>query len=194
MVRNFDPSLQTGPASIGFAELDAVSREHPVFVLNASGHLAHAGRHAFAVTGIAEGVMNPEGAEFVRDGSGRLSGVIRNNPAFSKELSADPAVKNADPVKALIGRETVKRLVRARSVGKAGIVFSLHSDFTLTDPNSLHMIRRAMTRRTWQERQFVLAPGERVSVASAIHAVTAEAVKDIAVLETWMGGEQVFGA
>jgi predicted amidohydrolase YtcJ len=87
----------------------------------------------------------------------------------------------------------------------------------------------AVTRRTWQEPQFVLAPGERVSVASAIRAVTAEAawqlrsehevgslekgkladfvildkdprrvdperIKDIAVLETWMDGEQVFSA
>jgi len=86
MVRNVDPSLQTGPASIGFAELDAVSKEHPVFVLNASGHLAYANRHAFAVAGIPEGVMNPEGAEFVRDGSGRLSDFHRSPaPAEAQE-------------------------------------------------------------------------------------------------------------
>lgn len=375
MGRNFDPSLQKGPASIGFAELDAVSTEHPVFVLNASGHLAYANRQAFAAAGIPDDVANPEGAEFVRDGSGRLSGVMKNNLAFSKVLSANPAVKNVDPVKALIGllgkwgrlglttaselalgalsqspadwqviqaaaksgqlkariraypfytlgleawddagikpddgdalarivgyklvadgsnqgftglqrepylnaddrgiaymsiedltaqavdrarkgwqlaihgngdaaidnvltalqavsdagvdmsrlrariehcsmlhdeqiakmkslkvsasflvghvhfwgvamrdtvfgRERVKRLVRARSVEKAGIGYSLHSDFTVTDPNPLHMIQMAVTRRTWQEPQFVLAPGERVSVASAIRAVTAEA-------------------
>jgi hypothetical protein len=52
----------------------------------------------------------------------------------------------------------------------------------------------AVTRRTGQEPQFVLAPGERVSVASAIRTLAAEAVKDIAVLETWMDGEQVFSA
>ena len=375
MGRNFDPSLQAGPASIGFAELDAVSKEHPVFVLNASGHLAYANRRAFAAAGIPDDVANPQGAEFVRDASGRLSGVMKNNLAFGKLLFANPAVKNADPVKALIGllgkwgrvglttaselalgslsqspadwqvilaaaqsgqlkariraypfytlgadawdqagvkpddgnalarivgyklvadgsnqgftglqREPylnsddrglaymsiedlkaqavdrarkgwqlaihgngdaaidnvltalqavsdagvdmsrlrariehcsmlhdeqiakmkslkvsasflvghvhfwgvalrdkvfgshrVQRLVRARSVEKAGIGYSLHSDFMVTDPNPLHMIQMAVTRRTWQEPQFVLAPGERVSVESAIRAVTAEA-------------------
>jgi len=119
--------------------------------------------------------------------------------------------------------------VRARSVEKAGIGYSLHSDFMVTDPNPLHMIQMAVTRCTWQDPQFVLAPGERVSVESAIRAVTAEAawqlrseheigsleagkladfvildkdprrvdperIKDIAVLETWMDGKQVFGA
>ena len=103
MGRNFDPSLQAGPASIGFAELDAVSKEHPVFVLNASGHLAYANRRAFAAAGIPDDVANPQGAEFVRDASGRLSGVMKNNLAFGKVLFANPAVKNADPVKALIG-------------------------------------------------------------------------------------------
>lgn len=429
MGRNFDPSLQAGPASIGFAELDAVSKEHPVFVLNASGHLAYANRRAFAAAGIPDDVANPQGAEFVRDASGRLSGVMKNNLAFGKLLFANPAVKNADPVKALIGllgkwgrvglttaselalgslsqspadwqvmmaaaqsgqlkariraypfytlgadawdqagvkpddgnalarivgyklvadgsnqgftglqREPylnsddrglaymsiedlkaqavdrarkgwqlaihgngdaaidnvltalqavsdagvdmsrlrariehcsmlhdeqiakmkslkvsasflvghvhfwgvalrdkvfgshrVQRLVRARSVEKAGIGYSLHSDFMVTDPNPLHMIQMAVTRRTWQEPQFVLAPGERVSVESAIRAVTAEAawqlrseheigsleagkladfvildqdprrvdperIKDIAVIETWMDGQQVFSA
>jgi len=428
MGRNFDPSLQAGPASIGFAELDSVSKEHPVFVLNASGHLAYANRQAFAAAGIPDDVVNPEGAEFVRDGSGRLSGVMKNNLAFGKVLFANPAVKNADPVKALIGllgkwgrlglttaselalgslsqspadwqvilaaaqtgqlkariraypfytlgleawdkagvkpgdgnalarvvgyklvadgsnqgftglqrepylnsdsrgiaymsveelkaqavdrarkgwqlaihgngdaaidnvltalqavsdagvdmtrlrariehcsmlhdeqiakmkslkvsasflvghvhfwgvamrdqvfgSQRVQRLVRARSVEQAGIGYSLHSDFMVTDPNPLHMIQMAVTRRTWQEPQLVLAPDERVSVESAIRAVTAEAawqlrseheigsleagkladfvildkdprrvdperIKDIAVLETWMDGKQVFG-
>lgn len=429
MGRNFDPSLQAGPASIGFAELDTVSKDHPVFVLNASGHLAYANRKAFTAAGIADDVVNPPGAEFVRDASGRLTGAMKNNLAFGKVLFANPAVKNADPAKALIGllgkwgrlglttaselalgslsqspadwqvilaaaqsgqlkariraypfytlglevwdqagikpgdgnalvriagyklvtdgsnqgftglqREPyldsddrglaymsvgelkaqavdrarkgwqlaihgngdagidnalaalqavadagvdmrrlrariehcsmlhdeqiatmkalhvsasflighvhfwgvamrdsvfgmprVQRLVRARSVEKAGIGYSLHSDFMVTDPNPLHMIQMAVTRRTWAEPDFVLAPAERVSVESAIRAVTAEAawqvgseheigslesgkladfvildrdprrvdperIREIAVLETWMNGRQVYGA
>lgn len=429
LARNFDPSLQAGPPSIGFAELDAVSTDHPVFVLNASGHLAYANRKAFAAAGIPDDVANPPGAEFVRDGSGRLTGVMKNNLAFGKVLFANPAVKYADPVKALIGlldkwarlglttvselalgslsqspadwqvllaaaqsgqlkariraypfytlgleawdkagvkpgdgnalvriagyklvtdgsnqgftglqrepylnsnerglaymsvedlkaqavdrarkgwqlaihangdagidnalaalqaaadagvdmprlrariehcsmlhdeqiarmkalhvsasflvghvhfwgvamRDRVfgmpraERLVRARSVEKAGVGFSLHSDFMVTDPHPLHMVQMAVTRRTWQEPDFVLAPAERVSVESAIRAVTAEAawqlgsehevgsleagkladfvilerdprrvdperIRDIAVLETWMDGRQVYSA
>lgn len=129
----------------------------------------------------------------------------------------------------VFGQARVQRLVRARSVERAGIDFSLHSDFMVTDPNPLHMMQMAVTRRTWKEPDFVLAPGERISVESAIRAVTSEAawqlrsehevgslepgkladfvildadprrvdperIKDIAVLETWMDGRQVFRA
>lgn len=72
LARNFDPSLQDGPDTLTFAELDAVSATVPVFVLNASGHLAYANRAAFRAAGIPEDVANPPGAEFVRDAAGRL--------------------------------------------------------------------------------------------------------------------------
>jgi predicted amidohydrolase YtcJ len=129
----------------------------------------------------------------------------------------------------VFGSPRVLRLVRARSVERAGIGFSLHSDFMVTDPNPLHMMQMAVTRRTWKEPDFVLNPAERVSVESAIRAVTSEAawqlrseheigsleagkladfvildrdprrvdaerIKDIAVLETWMDGRQVYAA
>ena len=45
----------------------------------------------------------------------------------------------------------------------------------MTDPNPLHMIEMAVTRRTWKEPDFVLAPVERISVESAIRAMTSEA-------------------
>jgi predicted amidohydrolase YtcJ len=102
MVRNYDPALQTGPEALTFSELDAVSTEIPVFVLNASGHLAYANRKAFAVAGIPDDIANPPGAEFVRDAKGGLTGVMKNNVAFLKVASASPALSRADPVSALI--------------------------------------------------------------------------------------------
>jgi predicted amidohydrolase YtcJ len=39
--RQFDPSLQEGPAMLTTRELDKVASDRPVFVLNASGHLAY---------------------------------------------------------------------------------------------------------------------------------------------------------
>jgi hypothetical protein len=373
--RNFDPALQKGPSALTFAELDAVSREVPVFLLNASGHIAYANRKAFEVAGIPDDVANPPGAEFVRDASGRLNGTINNNVAFLKVLVASPAMARLEPVSALLGllekwgrlgltcvselslgaltqspqdakllfaaagsgqlkarirafpfytlgvdawdaagvkpgdgdalarvtgyklvadgsnqgftgyqREPylnsdsrgapymtaaemqqtaverarkgwplalhangdaaidmvldacqavhdagvdmrrvrariehcsmlhneqiermrklgvsasflighvhywgvwmrdrvfgparVQHLCRCRSVEQAGVSFTLHSDFMVTDPDPLHMIEMAVTRRTWQEPQFVLNPAERISVESAIRAVTSEA-------------------
>ena len=108
LARNFDPALQEGPDALTFAELDAVSTEVPVFVLNASGHLAYANRKAFAVAGISEDVADPPGAEFVRDGEGRLTGVMKNNVAFLQVLSAAPAMAQLDP-----SRRAVSEAIRA---------------------------------------------------------------------------------
>ncbi|MBL4807506.1 MAG: amidohydrolase, partial [Rhodobacteraceae bacterium] len=374
-VRNFDPVVQEGPDSLTFTELDAVSTKHPIFVLNASGHLAYANSKAFEVAEIPDDIENPPGAEFVRDGSGKLNGVMKNNVAYLMVIEKNPALANADPVEALIGllgewgrvgmttvsemalgsltqgpgdvailnaaRQTgrltarvraypnytigakawdeagvhpgdgdemvrivgykftvdgsnqgftglqrepylnsdsrglaymtpdeltrdamerakkgwrlaihgngdaaidnildtceamrdagielskirpriehcsilhddqivrmselgvsasflighvhywgvamrddvfgedkAKLLDRCRSVEKAGIGFTLHSDFMVTDPDPMHMIEMAVTRRTWKEPDYVLAPDERISVESAIRAVTYEA-------------------
>ena len=97
VARNFDPSLQEGPDALTFKELDGVSTKHPVFVLNSSGHLGYANRAAFKVAGIDESVKNPEGAEFVRDEAGRLTGVMKNNVAFLKVVQHYPALAKVDP-------------------------------------------------------------------------------------------------
>ncbi len=101
--RNFDPAIQEGPDALTFAELNAVSTEHPIFILNASGHIAYANSKAFALAGIAEDVANPPGAEFVRDSKGRLTGVMKNNVAFLKVIEKYPSLAEVDPIEALIG-------------------------------------------------------------------------------------------
>ena len=55
--RNWDPSVQDGIGELTFEELNAVSTTHPVFVLNASGHLAYANEKAFEVAGIGNSVV-----------------------------------------------------------------------------------------------------------------------------------------
>ena len=75
----------------------------------------------------------------------------------------------------VFGPEKAQLLDRCRSVEKAGVSFTLHSDFMVTDPLPLHMIEMAVTRRTWKEPDYVLAPQERISVESAIRAITSEA-------------------
>jgi predicted amidohydrolase YtcJ len=75
----------------------------------------------------------------------------------------------------IFGDDKAQLLDRCHSVEQSGIGFTLHSDFFVTDPNPLHMIEMAVTRTTWKEPAYVLAPGERVSVESAIRALTSEA-------------------
>lgn len=100
--RNFDPSLQEGPEALTFRELDAVSTDHPVFVLNASGHLAYANRKAFEVAGLDESVENPPGAEFVRGSDGKLTGTMKNNVAYLQVFQANPALSQLDLVQSLV--------------------------------------------------------------------------------------------
>ena len=73
------------------------------------------------------------------------------------------------------GEDKAQLLDRCRAVEEAGVGFTLHSDFMVTDPVPLHMMEMAVTRRTWKEPDYVLAPQERISVESAIRAVTSEA-------------------
>ena len=374
--RNFDPAVQEGPDRLIFAELDPISTDHPIFVLNASGHLAYANSRAFEVSGITNDVEDPPGGEFVRDADGKLTGFMKNNVAFLQVASNYPAMAVANPVEGLIqlldkwcavglttvselslgalaqspadaqvmaaaaqtgrlnariraypfytlgaqawdeagikqgdgnaiariagyklvadgsnqgftglqrepylgtgddrglaymspeeltavaleraekgwhlaihgngdaaidnildtcetlrdngidlskvrpriehcsilhdeqitrmkelgvsasflighvhywgvamrdevfGEEKAQLLDRCRSAEEAGVGFSLHSDFMVTDPDPLHMIEMAVTRKTWKEPDYVLAPNETISVESAIRAVTSEA-------------------
>jgi predicted amidohydrolase YtcJ len=66
----------------------------------------------------------------------------------------------------VFGPGRVRRLGRCRSVEEAGVGFTLHSDFMVTDPDPLHMIQMAVTRRTWKEPDFVLNPARYAHVAT----------------------------
>lgn len=101
--RNFDPAVQEGLDELTFADLDPISTDHPIFVFNASGHLAYANSTAFEVAGVPADVENPPGAEFVRDANGKLTGVMKNNVSFLQVLSAYPALATTDPVDAVVG-------------------------------------------------------------------------------------------
>jgi hypothetical protein len=75
----------------------------------------------------------------------------------------------------IFGEEKAELLDRARSCEQAGVGYTLHSDFMVTDPDPLLMIQTAVTRRTQREPDYALAPWEAVTVESAIRAVTATA-------------------
>jgi predicted amidohydrolase YtcJ len=57
-------------------DLDRGSAEHPVFVVNGSGHLAVANTLALHVAGIGPDTAAPQGGEVVRDASGEATGLL----------------------------------------------------------------------------------------------------------------------
>lgn len=100
--RNWDPSVQEGPDALTFKELDEVSTNNPVFVLNASGHLAYANSEAFKAAKVADDVEDPPGGVWVRDSAGKLNGTMKNMAAFISVFAANPGMQSMDPVKALV--------------------------------------------------------------------------------------------
>ncbi len=76
VARQFDPSLQAGPAMLTVRELDAVSSTRPVFVLNASGHLAYVNSRLLQLAGIDRDTPNPPGAEYYRYEDGTPNGAM----------------------------------------------------------------------------------------------------------------------
>jgi len=66
VARQFDPSLQEGPAMLTTRELDAVAADRPIFVLNASGHLAYGNSKLLEISGVGADTPNPPGGECFR--------------------------------------------------------------------------------------------------------------------------------
>ena len=66
-------------------------------------------------------------------------------------------------------------LASAASVEEAGIIYTNQTDAPVSPLGSLHKIRVAVARDLWKEPDTILAPQERVSVESAIRAVTINA-------------------
>ncbi|MEN2283395.1 amidohydrolase [Algoriphagus sp. SE2] len=100
--RNWDPAVQDGPEELTTSILDSISTQHPIFILNASGHLAYANSRAFEASGIDSTVENPDGAEFVKDSQGNLNGVMKNMLSFIQVMTANPKMQTYDPVPALL--------------------------------------------------------------------------------------------
>jgi len=75
----------------------------------------------------------------------------------------------------VFGLRKASLLARCASVENAGITWTTHTDAPVTSFGHLHMIQTAVVRNLWKEPEFVLAPEERVSVETAIRAVTSNA-------------------
>jgi predicted amidohydrolase YtcJ len=63
-------------------DLDAISREHPIMVLQVAGHWGVVNSKALALGGIDETTEAPPGGRFGRDGSGRLNGILFETAIF----------------------------------------------------------------------------------------------------------------
>jgi predicted amidohydrolase YtcJ len=74
--RQYDPILLDPPRDLTTAELDRVVPDRPVFVLNASGHIAYVNSRTLELAGIGRETPDPEGAAYGRNEDGSPNGVI----------------------------------------------------------------------------------------------------------------------
>lgn len=79
----FDDTMIAEKRFVTGDELDRVSTRHPIYVMHISAHMGVVNRVALEEAGINEASPDPEGGEIVRDGSGRLTGLL-------KETAHDP--------------------------------------------------------------------------------------------------------
>lgn len=95
----FDDTKVKDRRQLTMADLDRVSREHPVAVLHRGGHTAFYNSRAFALAGVTRDTPNPPGGTFDRDASGALTGRVTDTamdvfdkvgrrPSFTPEETA----------------------------------------------------------------------------------------------------------
>ena len=77
-------------------DLDAVSRIVPVVVSHVSGHFVVANSRALELAAIRDDRADPEDGRFVRDGDGRLTGLMWEMGAVQAVLDAMPQTSAAD--------------------------------------------------------------------------------------------------
>ena len=76
VARQFDPVLLEPPRELTTTELDEISSDRPIFVLNASGHIAYVNSKALQLAGITKESPDPEGASYGRNADGTPNGVL----------------------------------------------------------------------------------------------------------------------
>jgi hypothetical protein len=100
MGRQFDPSLQDGPDVLTRDMLDPVTGDVPVFIFNASLHIAYCNTAALTIAGLDASTPDPDGAAFGRNADGSLNGVMQGGAAFSQVMVHNLAAMALDDVPA----------------------------------------------------------------------------------------------
>ncbi len=95
-----DPSLQAGPTEMTIEQLDVVSAEVPVAVLNASLHFAYVNSAALRIAGVDADTPDIDGSPYGRLPDGTPNGVLKGQAAMLSVIGHNPALLEVDLVEA----------------------------------------------------------------------------------------------
>ncbi len=98
------------------ADLDAVSKDKPVFLVAYDGHTAWVNSNALELAGITAATPQPEFGEIVHDETGQPSGLLKEGGAMNLVRSRIPEITKDDKRRALL-----RGLAEARRLGLTGI-------------------------------------------------------------------------
>ncbi len=105
------------------ADLDAISTEHPIYIMHSSSHFGVANSLALKIAGIDESVKDPKGGKFYRDEKGHLTGVMEEGPAFTQVMMkitpVAPEVAMGAIEKTLMTQYAAKGMTTAQECGGA---------------------------------------------------------------------------
>lgn len=79
----YDDSKMAEGRKLNLDDLDEVSRDHPILVVNVAGHWAVINSKAMELGGIDEKSVPPPGGDIGRDATGRLNGIIYEQVLFN---------------------------------------------------------------------------------------------------------------
>ncbi len=95
--------------------IDSITPDNPVFVTRLDWHMALANTRALEVAGVAADIVSPAGGEVVRDASGRLTGVFKDEamPVVAAHIPRPSAAQRDSALLAAMGH--------AASLGVTGV-------------------------------------------------------------------------
>lgn len=100
----FDASITPGKTKIDLALLDQIAPDHPLFLYESNGHIAHVNTKALAAVGVTRDTPDPPQGRFDRDANGNLTGRLDEAPALLPFVAKSGAAPTADETVAAIGR------------------------------------------------------------------------------------------
>ena len=138
----YDHGKSTGGEPLTRFDLDQVSVEHPILVINIGAHWGVLNSPGLERAGFSAETPPPEGGEFGRDAAGQLTGVVHEQALFDV---AYPSLARRRPVLPPQDQETALRSLRrvARRLNAAGIT---SVGDAMTGPDELSVLQESRRR------------------------------------------------
>jgi hypothetical protein len=99
--RGWDHTLWTPARFPTRQDLDAVSKDHPMFFTHISGHVSVANSKALDLAGITADTPNPAGGEIEHDAQGQPDGMLKEGPAAGLVGRVIPPVSTAQRLRGI---------------------------------------------------------------------------------------------